>query len=251
MSPSSTPPNPTPPTRQDAPATPDAPDAQALLAGLPDGALVTRIQAGSLAAADTLWERHLPTVTRWLGHHCHDRPLGKDTLRDLLEDIHDRLLASLRHFKGLCSLTTWLYHLTHNAFVDSVRRRSTESRDPQGPRGLAQTLDTEGVLRLNPSYYWPPSIRGFRQDRAPALLQANLNGLSPAPRAVLELQAQNLPDADIARQLGISLGALRTRRARGLKALGKEPRRYVRRRPPRGRWLRRRSRCRRRSLQPA
>jgi RNA polymerase sigma-70 factor (ECF subfamily) len=158
-------------------------------------------QAGDRAALDALLRRHYDRI-----YAVCRRMMGQDA--DAADAAQDALIAIVRglaRFDGRAAFGTWAYRIASNACIDELRRRGRrpdpglpdlehERRDP-GP-GTADTV----VDRLD--------------------IDAGLATLPVEFRAPLVLRDQlGLDYAEIAEVLGIPPGTVRSRIARGRRAL--------------------------------
>jgi RNA polymerase sigma-70 factor (ECF subfamily) len=121
---------------------------------------------------------------------------------DLLQDMHVALWQSLARFDGRCSLSTWVYRVTHNVAADHVRRERRQWR------GLV-ALDTVGHM---------PDGRSVSAEReqadALARIHAWIRKLGPPDRQVMLLYLEQISAADIANITGLTPGAVATRISR-------------------------------------
>ncbi|MGZ4709277.1 MAG: RNA polymerase sigma factor [Acidimicrobiales bacterium] len=166
-------------------------------------------QAGDRDALDALLRRHYDRV-----HAICRRMTGND--HDALDATQDALIAITRgldRYDGRAAFTTWAYRVTTNACLDELRRRkrrpvpASDDRDEMGSppesgsaqsgaphldQAVADRLSIDGALQALPAEF-----------RAPVVL-----------RDVLGLDY-----AEIADVLAIPPGTVRSRIARGRRAL--------------------------------
>jgi RNA polymerase sigma-70 factor (ECF subfamily) len=121
---------------------------------------------------------------------------------DLVQETLTRAIGGARGFRKDGNLRGWLFSIMHNAFVSSVRARRAAERElgddlvelRQPPRQL-ERLEVQDVLSA-------------------------LSRLPEAQRAALVLIAlEDFSYSDAARVLGVPLGTLMSRLARGREAL--------------------------------
>jgi len=99
---------------------------------------------------------------------------------------------------------TWLMTITRSRAIDHLRRRVPEPRDPLAP-GPLDTRAVDGGLEELHDAWW---------------LAGALGDLPPEEAAVLRLRfARSLTQAEIAVALGVPLGTVKSRMARGLDRL--------------------------------
>jgi len=167
--------------------------------GPDDAALVGRAKAGDEGALDDLLVRHYDRV-----HAICRRLTGDD--QDALDATQEALIAVVRGlaaYDGRSRFTTWLYRVTTNACLDQMRRarrRPATSLD-HDPAPVGQVQIDQGVadrVSLDEALAHLPV-----EFRAPVVL-----------RDVLGLDY-----AEIADVLAIPAGTVRSRIARGRRAL--------------------------------
>ncbi len=184
------------PARPPVPAqagTPDAPDDRELLArhvdGDPEafGEIVRRHR-------DRLWA----VAVRTLG----DREEAADAVQDALISAY----RAAHTFRGQSAVTTWLHRITVNACLDRARKATS--------RRTSLTDDTERLdLLLEP--HEPADVPAERQDLQRQLVTA-LAQLPAEQRAALVLvDMQGYPVAEAADVLGVAVGTVKSRCARG------------------------------------
>ena len=121
---------------------------------------------------------------------------------DLVQETLTRAIAGAGSFRRNGNLRAWLFSIMHNAFISAMRRRQ-----------LAEQPRNEG---------WPEPVQPATQlDRLEIrdVLQA-LARLPEAQRAAISLVAlEEFTYRDAARIMGVPLGTLMSRLARGREAL--------------------------------
>jgi RNA polymerase sigma-70 factor (ECF subfamily) len=121
---------------------------------------------------------------------------------DLVQETLTRAIGGARSFRKGGNLRGWLFSIMHNAFVSSVRARHAADR------GLDDDLPE---LRQAPTQLERLEVRD---------VLAALARLPEAQRAALVLIAlEDFSYSEAARVLGIPLGTLMSRLARGREAL--------------------------------
>jgi RNA polymerase sigma-70 factor (ECF subfamily) len=149
-------------------------------------------------------EAALRTVTRWIevalrtGH-----PLVHADLEDLRQEVQARVLGNLRdgRFDGRSTLRTYVHRIAINTRLDATRRRSRKGAREAPIDGLEERLPAAEMMTSDPD----------RVDLAARIM----NSVSEGDRMLLRLVfAENLPYAEIARRLGVSESAVKTRMMR-------------------------------------
>jgi len=136
----------------------------------------------------------VPRLRRYARALAGNRDDADDLVQDTLERAWSR--ASLWH--GVVDMRAWLFGIMHNLHVDALRRGrlAVVALDEDTPEGIAPP---------------PQASRAVVLD-----LQAALERLAPEQREVLLLVAlEEMPYADIAATLGIPVGTVMSRLARG------------------------------------
>jgi RNA polymerase sigma-70 factor (ECF subfamily) len=166
--------------------------------------LIAAAQAGDQRALDQLLRAHYPQV-----YAICRRMTGND--HDALDAAQDALIALTRgigRYDGRASFSTWSYRVTTNACLDELRRRK---RRP--------TPDDELALDGRPG--GPPALDQSVSDRL--TIDEALATLPPEFRAPVVLRdVLGLDYAEIADVLEIPPGTVRSRIARGRRALAGE-----------------------------
>ncbi len=135
------------------------------------------------------------------------RTLGDaDEAADALQDAMISAFRQASGFRGDSAVTTWLHRIVVNACLDRLRRRAA--------RPAVTGLD-ERVMDVIAPAALPGADEGASTDTALDVAAA-LRTLPPDQRAVLVLvDMLGYPVADAAEVLGISVGTVKSRCARG------------------------------------
>jgi RNA polymerase sigma-70 factor, ECF subfamily len=144
---------------------------------------------------DRLWAVALRTLA--------DREEAADALQDALLSAH----RAAPGFRGDSAVTTWLHRIVVNACLDRIRRRQAYRTVPL-PDGSRQDTDRRSALA-------EPAAPAPDHDTALVVRQA-LASLPPEQRVALVLvDVQGYPVAEVAVILGIAEGTVKSRCARG------------------------------------
>lgn len=168
------------------------------LAGLDDRELLTRHAAGDRAAFGVVVERHRDRLWR-----VALRTLGNP--EDAADAVQDALLSAYRaagSFRGDAAVTTWLHRITVNACLDLVRRRASR---PSAP------LDEETGGGEDAA---APDLLGARETATEILAALRRIGPEQAAAVVL-VDIEGFPVAQVAEMLEIPVGTVKSRCARG------------------------------------
>jgi RNA polymerase sigma factor (sigma-70 family) len=152
--------------------------------------------------ADRAMIEDLPLHVAGLRRYALSLTGSRFEAEDLVQDTLTRAVAAAATFRKGGNLRAWLFTIMHNAFISSVRARRTAERE------LDAALPTLSQA--------PPQL-----DRLEVRdVLAALARLPEAQRSALVLIAlEDFSYADAARILGVPLGTLMSRLARGREAL--------------------------------
>lgn len=169
--------------------------------GLPDTELLHLHAGGDPDAFGALFLRHRDRLWAVALRTLGDPEEAADALQDAMISAFRRASG----FRGDSAVTTWLHRIVINACLDRLRRRSA--------RPVSAVLDeqTLGLLTREPQVPDP----GGDSDTALEVTAA-LRTLPAEQRAALVLvDMLGYPVADAAEALGISVGTVKSRCARG------------------------------------
>lgn len=169
---------------------------------------------GPLSEAELL-ERHSVLV-----YNLALRLVGNaQDAEDLAQDALIRALKALPRFRGECQATTWLYRITVNTWKNRVRsekRRGLWNRVTLGFFGE----DDDEERMPEPAADEPGLDAGLGSAETAAAIQKALLELEEESRAVIVLRdMEGQSYQEIAVQLGIPEGTVKSRLARGREAL--------------------------------
>ena len=184
-------------------------------------AIIQRAADGDQAAWDTIvrtyWRKVFNVAYRFVGTY--------DEAEDLTQEIFLKVFRSLGTFDRRANFQTWLISVSRNFCIDRYRsgRRDREV--------FAREVDASTVQAEAPGLN--PYARVDLQDRV-ALLRDALRSLSPPLRAAVLLRdVHELSYQEIAAQLGIAEGTVKSRINRGRIELARQLRRLQARTPVR------------------
>jgi RNA polymerase sigma-70 factor (ECF subfamily) len=177
---------------------------------LADDALLAAARAGNAAALETLLVRYQPRVYRFGVKMCGNAEDAGDVVQDTLL----AMARSVREFRGDSSVATWLYTIARRFCVRNRRRGKfaparEDSLDALGPH------DSQRLADPAPS----PEQQAAGREIEDVLTQA-IRCLEPAQREVLLLRdVEGLTAPEVARVLGISVQAVKSRLHRARRAV--------------------------------
>lgn len=168
--------------------------------GPDDATLLARHVAGDPDAFAELVRRHRDRLWAVALRTLGDREEAADALQDGLLNAFRRADG----YRGESAVTTWLHRVVVNACLDRVRRRTARPQDawPEG-EPVASRATVPGPALAD--------LAAWRVD-----LQRALAALPTEQRlAVLLVDVEGWPVADVAVALGCAVGTVKSRCARG------------------------------------
>jgi len=183
-----------------------------------ESALVAALKAGEDGAYETLVRTHagrlLAVARRFLRN--------EDDARDALQDAFLQAFKGIGNFQEGARLGTWLHRIVVNASLMKLRKRARKS-EPVLEDLLPEFLDDgHQAHRAGPWTAAAQSSTESAADRAEtlALVREKIDELPESARTVLLLRdIEEMDTREVARQLGIKEGAVKTRLHRARQAL--------------------------------
>ncbi len=176
-----------------------------------DEQLVTAAQRGDRAATDVLLRRHYDRVHAV----CRRIAGGTRDADDAAQEAMIRVVRNIDHFDGRSTFSTWVYRIATNTALDELRKRQ---RRPQ-----LQVVSDEDSSYGRSSPREPVDEIAHREvesvvDRL--AIDRALADLPPDYRVpVVMRDVGDLDYSEIAEALGIPIGTVKSRIARGRKLL--------------------------------
>lgn len=171
-----------------------------------DATLANAAGQGDRGALDALLARHVDRV-----HAICRRICGPDDALDATQDALIAITRSVSRFDGRCAFTTWMHRVATNAALDELRRRKRR------PAPMT-TADNSVIATATASRATDPERVVDRLD-----IQAALARIPDEFRVAVVLRdVADLDYAEIAAELSIPIGTVRSRIARGRAALARE-----------------------------
>jgi len=170
-----------------------------------EGRLIQLAQGGSAAACAALYDRHYDAVYRY----CYFRLGDEGAAQDLAGEVFVRMVARLDRFQARGRpLLAWLYTVARNLVADHYRQRKR-----------AAQVSLEGTLALQPDGGGDLGQEVDRTLMAQHVASA-LRHLTEEQRQVIVCKfVEDLDNAEIARLMGKSEGAIKALQHRALGAL--------------------------------
>jgi RNA polymerase sigma-70 factor, ECF subfamily len=174
----------------------------------PDAELVGRAQAGKLEAFEELARRHSQLIYRTL-----TAILGNPV--DAQDAMQDALLGAFQHiggFQGRSKFSTWLVSIARNTALQLLRgRKDVESLDE------GEYEEGEEDFRPRQLRAWEDNPeQSYSKSEIGQLVERGILGLPAKYRVVVMLRdIEQLSTDEVARQLGLSVPAVKVRLLRG------------------------------------
>jgi RNA polymerase sigma-70 factor, ECF subfamily len=168
-----------------------------------DRVLLERIRNGDTAAAGDLFEKYSPALLRFTDRLLSDR----STAEEVTQEVFVKVITRAHQYDGRAEVASWLFAIAANACRDRRRRdrRATVVPLEAVPEPTQKGEGSEKRL--------------IDRQRRDAVRRA-LGCLSDEQREALILaRYHDMPYAEIARVLDISVGAVKTRIFRAVETL--------------------------------
>ncbi len=169
-----------------------------------EGSLLAALRAGNRRAAEELVER-----THQMVYASLFKLTGGDAAlaEDLSQDCYAKAWKALDDFDGRARLSTWLYRIAYNIFLNHVRRPALIRPFEEGE---TETLaDSER----------PPALRAEQREQADRLRKSILELPEDLRFAITARYWAEMPVREIATQQGITVMGVRKRLRRAEAAL--------------------------------
>jgi RNA polymerase sigma-70 factor, ECF subfamily len=172
-----------------------------------DAELVARAQCGKLDAFEELTRRHTQLIYRALIAILGDAADAQDAMQDTL-------LSAFKHiddFQGRSKFSTWLVSIARNAALQRLRgRRNMESLD------RSETEEERGFRPRQIAAWQENPEQSHSRTEIRRLVEEGLLQLPAKYRVIVVLRdIEQLSTDEVARQLGLTVPAVKTRLLRG------------------------------------
>jgi RNA polymerase sigma-70 factor, ECF subfamily len=179
-----------------------------------DETLVATAKKGDEEAFETLVKRHRPRIFALALRYARVR----EDAEDVVQQTFQKTFVYLDNFEGKSSFATWLTRIAINEALMFLRRaravREVSIDDLNG--------DGEAGLRFNIADASPDPEATCMQREEARILSIAIRRLTPRMRRVLELkELRELSAQETARQMGLSVAAVKARVFHGRKKLRK------------------------------
>lgn len=182
-------------------------------AALEDHRLLSGLQAGDERAYEQLIERFQAPIYNLAFRLLNDQADASD----VLQEVFLKVFRNIGHFRGDCSLRTWLYRIAVN---EAHNRRRWLFRHRRGETGI-DVADDDSNTWEKPLFDTSETPFDFTMNReAQLLLEEGLAAINPVFRAALILrEIEDMSYEEISAILEISIGTVKSRIVRGREAL--------------------------------
>jgi RNA polymerase sigma-70 factor (ECF subfamily) len=182
----------------------------------PDDLLIERVKGGDVAAYNDIVTRYYDRIYARVSQLLKD----KQDAEEVTQDAFIRAQRGLENFRGDASFSTWLYqiatNLAHNRYWYWFRRKRDQSISLDQPLGEDGDMTLENLMPCEAESPAEAAVTQEFVDRVGECMQ----GLNQKHKEVLVLRnVNNLSYDEIADQLGISVGTVKSRIARARESL--------------------------------
>ncbi len=167
-----------------------------------DARLLARVQEYDPSALALVYDRYAGRIYNYLYYRLGDAGLAED----LTGTVFARMLEAIRSDKAWnSSFSGWLYRIAHNLLVDHIRRSQQSAGALLDERLVAADEDTARLVE-----------RRLEHER----LRRAIDRLTAEQAQVIVCKfAEGLPNAEIARLMGKTEGAIKSLQFRALATL--------------------------------
>lgn len=180
--------------------------------------LVSRAQAGDLAAFETIVRRYESRIFRLAQHMMGNEADAEDVLQETFLKVH----AKLGQFQRQSRLYTWIVRIAVNQALMKLRsrKRNVVSLDEE-------IAGEDGTIARELSDWHPNPEQQYQTAELGEILQRGMEALSPPYRQVFQLRdVDELSTEETAEVLGISVPAVKSRLLRARLQLRERLARY-------------------------
>ncbi|MCX5632977.1 MAG: sigma-70 family RNA polymerase sigma factor [Phycisphaerae bacterium] len=179
-----------------------------------EASLLVQAKAGNMEAVERLILKYQDRVYNTILKICGNR----DDAAELTQDAFVKVIQNLKNFKGQSSFYTWLFRIAVNATLNFCKKNSRISFQPlqsEPDEALKKQLKDYLIDKTSPQ---PPQIAAAKELQS--LILKALEKLDADQRAVIVLRdIEQMNYTEIAETLGIEIGTVKSRIARGRKNL--------------------------------
>lgn len=171
---------------------------------LNDEELMAIVQSGDHSPASEIYDRYSGRIYNFAYRFLRNSELAEDAM----QEVFFKMLKNANQFHGDAKLSTWLFSITANWCRDYLRKIENRRREP------------ESVLATIPAPSDSAPDRILEKRRIEARIQSAMEVLNDDQReAILLSRYQGMSYREIAKIVGCSEGAVKTRVFRGMELL--------------------------------
>lgn len=145
-----------------------------------------------------IFEKEILELEGNLSRYAYSLTSNRDDAKDLVQETFFKALNNKEKFNENTNIKAWVYTIMKNTFINDYRRRSKR-----------QTMFSEGVhefvINNRPADLTPEQEFGFRE------LNAIVNTLEPEFRIPFQMHDNGFKYQEIAEELGLHLGTVKSR----------------------------------------
>jgi RNA polymerase sigma-70 factor, ECF subfamily len=142
-----------------------------------------------------------------LAHGAYSLAHHREDAEDLLQDTYEKALRGLKGFKGDSEIKTWLYRIMINRFNDIKSTAAHQEYKSQVEYNDLTVSDKSDITRT-------VMVKADLEDTLTLIQQLN-----PKEQNVMILRVSGYKEEEIAQQLGMPLGTVKSHSYRGLEKL--------------------------------
>jgi RNA polymerase sigma-70 factor (ECF subfamily) len=146
--------------------------------------------------------------------------VGPDEAEDLCQNVFLKVHAGLENFRGEASVATWIYRIATNAAVDRLRSPSFRQATQAAADSEEHASHERTTLILSHDATEPSVEVSLIRSEMNECIRGFVDALPESYRTVLALsELEGLRDDEIAKNLGLSVGATKIRLHRARRQL--------------------------------
>jgi RNA polymerase sigma-70 factor (ECF subfamily) len=177
--------------------------------------LIDRFCTGDHAAFHELVGRHKKKIY----YLAYDITGDHQEAEDISQEVFIKMYRSLKTFRRDAKMSSWLYQITVNASIDSLRKKSSRQATPISEfdrLNIQESLAASKVSAFDP-------LRSTESSQIQNHISQALKKISPKERTIFVMRHYNdLKLGEIAEVLGITIGTVKSLLFRAIRKLRKE-----------------------------
>ena len=180
-----------------------------------DQLLINRICSGDQAAFHDLVGRYKKKIF----HLAYDITGDHQEAEDISQEVFMKVFRALKTFRWDAKMSSWLYQITVNSSIDSLRRKSTR---PAKAMGELDSISTNGNLIAGGAHQFDP-VQSTEAAQIQHRISQALQKVSPKERTVFVMCHYNgLKLNETAEILNVTIGTVKSLLFRAIRKLRKE-----------------------------